>query len=95
MVNHQKEISINFCSDGTIKSVYHDDFFANKEQLSIERVTDVEFDNSTQQWVARLRKTGEIIATNKKRETVISEEVKIVHEMLFNGIDLTTHEKTN
>lgn len=95
MDNKTKEFSINFCSDGTIKSVYYDDFFANKEQLNIERVTDVEFDNSTQQWVARLKKTGQIIATNKKREEVLSEEVKIVHEMLFNGIDLSTNETTN
>lgn len=99
MDKKNNERSVVFLPDGTISSIYHDDVFDGDGNLIgkmiIDRVTDVEFDNENQQWVAKLIKTGEIIATGKKREDVLNEEARIVQEMLFQGKDIKPYETKN
>jgi hypothetical protein len=76
--------------DGSVKSIYYDEFFGinDSNNLKVERITDVEFDNATQKWVARLISTGEIISTHKLRNKVLADEVKAASKMLFNGIEI-------
>jgi hypothetical protein len=83
-------ISINFLDDGSVKSIYYDEFFGinDSNNLKVERITDVEFDNATQKWVARLISTGEIISTHKLRNKVLADEVRAASKMLFNGIEI-------
>ena len=99
MDKDNNERSVVFLPDGTITSIYHDDIFDRDGKLigkmMVNRVTDVEFDNEKQQWVARLIKTGEIIATGEKREEVLKEEARIVQEMLFQGKDIKPDETKN
>jgi hypothetical protein len=83
-----KECSINFLPDGSVKSIYHDEIFADSPNLSINRITDVEFDNATQEWFARIIKTGEVIARDKLRENVIKSEIVLASEMMFNNKEL-------
>ena len=80
-----KNILINFLPDGTVKSIYYDEFFGKSQNIQVERITDVEFDNATQEWVARLIATGEIISRNKLRKKVLEQEVKIASKLIFNG----------
>lgn len=89
-LKNSKEIYINFLNDGSIKSIYHDEFFvaSNKKNIRVERITDVEFDNETQQWIARLISNGQIIARDKSRNKVLQKEVTIAGDMLFNGIEI-------
>lgn len=95
-----KHALINFCVDGTVKSIYYDEIrkactkSGAKNSIHVERITDVEFDNDSQQWVARLISTGEIIAKNKIRETVLIQEVKIASEMIFNGLEILPSKST-
>lgn len=95
-----KHALINFCADGTVKSIYYDEIrkactkSGAKNSIHVERITDVEFDNDSQQWVARLISTGEIIAKNKIRETVLIQEVKIASEMIFNGVEILPSKST-
>lgn len=99
MDKNDNERSVVFLPDGTLTSIYHDDIFDRDGNLigkmMINRVTDVEFDNEKQQWVAKLIKTGEIIATGEKREEVLKEEARIVQEMLFQGKDIKPDETKN
>jgi hypothetical protein len=95
-----KHALINFCADGTVKSIYYDEIrkactkSGAKNSIHVERITDVEFDNDSQQWVARLISTGQIIAKNKIRETVLIQEVKIASEMIFNGVEILPSKST-
>jgi hypothetical protein len=99
MDKKNNERSVVFLPDGTISSIYYDDVFDRDGNLIgkmvVNRVTDVEFDNENQQWVAKLIKTGEIIVTGKKREDVLNEEARIVQEMLFQGEDIKPYETKN
>ena len=96
----KKHALINFCADGTVKSIYYDELrkaatkCGSKLSIHVERITDVEFDNESQQWVAKLISTGEIIATNKIRAKVLEQEVKIASEMIFNGIEILPSKAT-
>lgn len=96
----KKHALINFCADGTVKSIYYDELrkaatkCGSKHSIHVERITDVEFDNESQQWVAKLISTGEIIATNKIRAKVLEQEVKIASEMIFNGIEILPSKAT-
>ena len=92
MDNNKNECSVVFLPDGTITSVYRDDVFDKNGKLLVRRVTNVEFDNEQQKWVAKLVKTGEIIATGDRRDDVLKEEVKIIQEMLFQGKDIRPNE---
>ena len=95
MDKEKTECAISFFPDGTISAIYKDDLIFEGQRIEVTRVSDVEFDNENQEWVARLKKTGEIIARNKKRETVLLEEVRVVQEMLFQGIDIKPNENEN
>jgi hypothetical protein len=92
MDKEKTECAVSFFPDGTISAVYKDDLIFEGQRIEVTRVSEVEFDNENQEWVARLKKTGEIIARNKKRETVLLEEVRAVQEMLFQGIDIKPDE---
>lgn len=85
---------VNFCPDGTVKSIYYDELrqastkCGPKHSIHVERITDVEFDNGAQEWVAKLISTGEVIARGKTREKVLAREVEIASEMIFNGVQI-------
>lgn len=83
-----KICNVSILPDGTVESIYHDEIFGNMDGLDVERVTDVEFDKESQEWVAKLVATGEEIARGKLRENVLADEVRIVSEMIFNGKQL-------
>lgn len=51
--------------------------------LEVERVTDVEYDNNDQEWVARLTKNGAVISRGRLRDQVLREEVVAVSEIIF------------
>ena len=51
--------------------------------LEVERVTDVEYDNNAQEWVARLTKNGAVISRGRLRDQVLREEVVAVSEIIF------------
>jgi hypothetical protein len=91
---------INFCADGTVKSIYYDEIrqactkCGPKHSIHVERITDVEFDNGSQEWVAKLISTGEIIAKGKTRNKVLAQEVKIASEMIFNGVEILPSKST-
>jgi len=78
-----------FATDGTVKSVYHDELsIFDQGRVNNCRVTDVEFDNESQEWVATLIKTGQVIAKGKSRNEVLAQEVSIVDALLFDGQDI-------
>ena len=51
-------------------------------QLDIQRATDVEFSAQAQQWEARHRATGAIIAAGPNRAEVIRQEVEYLERRL-------------
>jgi hypothetical protein len=71
--------------DGTVKTVYNDKLRPLNERLgsvSIKRASNVEFNNTTQQWEARLVETDELIASGPNREEVIKQEIAIIESRL-------------
>ena len=63
---------------GEVTMVYDDRFRCLLEAvgtLTVERATEVEFDDATQQWVAMHLASGQIIARGKNRNQVIAQEV--------------------
>jgi hypothetical protein len=84
----RKIFSLNFLPDGTVKSIYYDEFFGKNKNLIVERITDVEFDNSSQEWIARLISTKKIIARDKLRSKVLDEEVRIASKMIYDGCEI-------
>ena len=50
--------------------------------VRVERATDVEFDEATQEWVATLRATGSVIAHGPNRADVIRAEIVLLNAAL-------------
>ena len=85
-MSQDKDLSVICCPDGTTKSVYHDELnIFDQGGVICCRVTDVEFDNDAQEWVATLIKTGQVIARGRNRQEVLKQEVYIVDDLLFSG----------
>lgn len=75
--------------DGTIQCVYTDRFPLRRlGVLSMRRVTKVEFDPESQEWVARFVKTGEGLARGPSRQGVVDIEVFVLQEMLKEGVSI-------
>lgn len=83
-------IRLIFAQDGTGKSVYSDKLSFEPTD-TICRVTNVEFDNDAQEWVATLIRTGQVIARGKVRQEVLDAEVVKVGNLLFDGQDINPH----
>lgn len=81
---NEKVCCVTFEDNGSVRSIYHDEIFSGRTDLEIERVTNVEFDNESQEWVAKLAANGEEIARGKVRDQVIADEIKVIGEMIFN-----------
>jgi predicted DNA-binding ArsR family transcriptional regulator len=72
-------------TNGNLVSVYDDRFAALFHALGspdIKRATDVEYDDTSREWVATLRATGEVIGRGTNRADVIKQEVKWLEERL-------------
>lgn len=64
--------------DGVATGVYDDKWrilFEAMGPLKVERASEVEYDEGTGEWVARLLKTGQEIARGRDRNEVIRAEV--------------------
>ena len=84
-----KELSVICSPDGTARSLYSDALnIFDHGKATVCRVTDVEFDNDTQDWVATIIKTGQEIARGKSRENVLEIEAIVVSDLLFLGHNL-------
>jgi hypothetical protein len=51
-------------------------------RVEIERASDVEYDALAQEWVARYRATGEVIARGERRADVIQAEIAWIERRL-------------
>lgn len=70
-------------SGGEVNCVYDDRFRPILEALGvsdIKRATDVEYNQATKEWEAKLFSTGQIIAHGPNRNDVIAAEVKWLEE---------------
>jgi hypothetical protein len=68
---------------GTVHAVYSD-LLADLPlgEKKVVRASNVEFNEFTQDWEARLPFTGEIIASGKHRDEVIRQEVAVIESRL-------------
>jgi hypothetical protein len=80
-------MSTMFIVGNKVKAVYDDRLRPILEalgELHIERATDVEFEESSGDWVATHRATGVEIARGKNRTEVLQQEVRWLEEELRN-----------
>ncbi len=70
--------TIEIDNDGNIQTLYSDevDLYALGEVHSVRRASNVEFDETNQEWMVIQTSTGEIIHRNKSREQAISWEIE-------------------
>ncbi|MBI4474385.1 MAG: hypothetical protein HY646_17070 [Acidobacteria bacterium] len=76
---------ITIGSDGVVRAIWDDRFRPLLEALgtmTVQRSSEVEFDELTGDWVAKLVGTGEEIARGKNRNEVIAQEVKYLEARL-------------
>ena len=87
--------------DGIATGVYDDRFRPIYEALgvlNVERVTDVDFDPVSGDWIAKLLETGEEIGRGKDRGAVIKQEVRFLERKMaleaFGYRELIVNNKT-
>ena len=76
MPERVEHCAICFMDDGRAIGVYSDSIpWASLGRiLAMPRASHVEFDTTTQQWVARDARSGRIVASGRSREAVLREE---------------------
>ncbi len=69
-------------ADGDVVSVYSDKIPASKlGEATVERASNVEFNNNTKEWEAILP-SGKLIAKGPSRDEVIKQEIAYLEERL-------------
>lgn len=70
--------TIEIDNDGNIRTIYSDeiDLYALGEVHSVRRASNVEFDETNQEWMVIQTSTGDIIHRNKSRKQAILWEIE-------------------
>jgi hypothetical protein len=76
-------VKIKIDQQGQVHAVYSDKLRGlGLGELHVERASDVEFNHESDEWEARVRTTGELIAHGPNRDDVIKEEVRVLESRL-------------
>jgi hypothetical protein len=69
---------IKISQDGTVTAIDHKSIDALKlGPAEKPRISDVEWDTTTQEWVAIRKSNGQVVARGKDRDKVVAEEHRI------------------
>jgi hypothetical protein len=70
-------------SNGTVASMYNDVLRdLDLGPISTQRASSVEWDRKTQEWVAKVVQTGEVLARGGRRGEVVAREVEVLQGRL-------------
>jgi len=75
---------IRFAGDGSGFTAVYSDVLQGLGlgDLSISRISDVEYDHDRQLWVATRKDTGEVLCESTSRDECVKEEVRILNSQL-------------
>ena len=79
-----EEIAVSISKDGEVTCIYNEDIgLAEMGDLSINRLSDVEFNNDSRLW--EVRHKGEVLSTHKTRQEGIDWEIKYFNDRILQG----------
>lgn len=75
---------IKISADGTLQAIDHKDTLdkLNLGVLEKPRISEVEWDSASQEWIAIRKSDGKIIARGKNREAVVATEHQVFESEL-------------